>query len=238
MVGSSVFSGAHITTFLVANFGKDTSFDHLSRVLRDYIPQDELDKSVVVGESHTNVERVLFGSLSGGAKLGQVGETGFDISNVDPEVRWVVNAGENVVRGFGPAHISGPGFAIYSVNEGNQFVPRNNDVLSIAGLCLDQVWGCGNEVRVKLESNVGRAGVVDLILDVSEVASQGNIEFVIGDVVLAGQLPPGTFALSLNFPTQSEIGNLIIRAALDSEAARSGPTDRFIRIVSINVNNR
>ena len=238
MVGSSVFSGSHITTFLVANFGKDTSLDHLSRVLRDYIPQDELDKSVVVGESHTNVERVLFGSLSGGAKLGQVGEAGFDISNIGPEVNWVVNAGENVVRGFGPPHISGPGFAIYSTNEANRFIPRNNDVLSMAGLCLDRAWGCGNEVQVKLDSKIGRAGVVDLILDVSEIASKGNIEFVAGDVVLAGQLPPGLFALSLSFPGQSEIGNLIIRAGLDSEAARSGPADKFVRVVSVNINNR
>lgn len=238
MVASSVFSGAHISNFLVASFGQDTSFDHLARVLRDYIPQDELDKAVVVGESHTNSERVLFASLSGGAKLGRVGEDGFNATDVGPDDRWVVNAGENVVQGFGPPHITGPGFAIYSTNEANQLIPRNNEALSISGLCSDQTWGCGSEVQVHLESKIGRSGVVDLILDVSEVASRGNIDFVVGDVVLTGQLPAGLFALALSFPGLSEIETLTIRASLGSDAADLGPNEKFVRVVSVNINNR
>jgi hypothetical protein len=238
LAASSVFSGTYISNFLASSFGQDTSFDHLARVIRDFIPQDELDTSVVVGDNHTNVERVLFGSLSGGAKMGNPGGTAFELSTLSPEVRWVVNAGENVVQGFGSPFISGPGFAIYSTNKNNQFTPRNNDVLSIDGLCQDQVWGCGSEVNVQLDSALGRAVVLDVILEVSEAASRGNIEFIVGDEVLAGQLPAGIFALTLSYPTQSYVGDLVIRAVMGSEAASLGSGEKFLRVVSVNVNTR
>jgi hypothetical protein len=55
---------------------------------------------------------------------------------------------------------------------------------------------------------------------------------------LTGQLPAGAFALSLNFPDGSENGTLVIRAVADSEAARSGQADQFVKIISANVIKR
>ena len=237
MVGTSIFSGAHISNFLQTSFGQDTTYDHLGRVLRDYIPQDELDQTVLVGDNHTNMERALFGSLSGDAQLIQVGEAGFTVTELEPEVRWLVKVGEPIIQGLGTPHVSGAGFSLYSLDKANTLAPRKNDVVAISRLCSDQVWSCGNQVDLTL-SKPENPFVVDLVLEVSEVASRGNLEFVMGEKVLTGQLPAGTYALSLNFANESEVGVLTIRAATDSEAASSGQSDQFVRIISANVTKR
>lgn len=237
MVGTSVFSGTHISNFLQTSFGQDTTYDHLGRVLRDYLPPNELDKTVLVGENNTNMERVLFSSLTGSARLVLVGEAGISISELDQNYRWLVKVGEPSIEGLGAPHISGVGFALYSLDEANVFSPRNNDLLSIGKLCSDQLWTCGNQVDITLANRRGPI-VVDIVLEVSDVASRGNLEFVMGETVLTGQLPAGAFALSLNFPDESESGTLIIRAVADSEAARSSQADRFVKIISANVINR
>jgi phosphoglycerol transferase len=237
MVGTSVFAGTHISNFLNANFGQDTTHDHLGRVLRDYIPQGELDQTVLVGDNHTNMERALFSSLSGDATLFQVGEAGFSVNELGPEVRWLVKVGEPVIDDLGAPNISGAGFALFSLNEANNLDPRNNEVLTTSQFCSDQVWSCGNQVDLTLSKSASPF-VVDLVLEVSEVASRGNLEFVMGGKVLTGQLPAGAFALSLNFANESEVGVLTIRAAADSEAASSAQSDQFVRIISANVTKR
>ena len=95
-----------------------------------------------------------------------------------------------------------------------------------------------NALQVKLDAALGRAVVLDVILEVSEAASRGNIEFIVGDEVLAGQLPAGIFALTLSYPTQSYVGDLVIRAVMGSEAASLGSGEKFLRVVSVNVNTR
>ena len=237
MVGTSVFAGTHISNFLNANFGQDTTYDHLGRVLRDYIPLDELAQTVLVGDNHTNMERVLFGSLTGEATFIQVGEAGFSVNELGPEVMWLVKVGEPVIDGLETPSISGSGFALFSLSEANNLDPRNNEVLSTSQFCTDQVWSCGNQVDLTLSKSASPF-VVDLVLEVSELASRGNLEFVMGEKVLTGQFPAGAFALSLNFANESEVGVLTIRAAADSEAASSGQSDQFVRIISANVTKR
>jgi hypothetical protein len=237
MVGMSIFSGTHISNFLQTSFGQDTTYDHLGRFLRDFIPQDELDQTVLVGDNHTNMERALFGTLSGGAKLIQVGEAGFTAAELGPEVRWLVKVGEPIIQGLGTPHVLGTGFALFSLNEANNLDPKNNDVLSTSQFCSDQVWSCGNQVDLTLSKSESPF-VVDLVIEVSEVASRGNLEFVMGEKVLTGQLPGGAFALSLNFTNEPEVGVLTVRAAADSEAASSGQSDQFVRIISANVAKR
>ena len=110
-VASFIFSGSYISTFLQNSFGNDSSFDHLGRVLSDYLPQEELDRTVLVGDSNTTMERALFSARTGAATAVLAPTTGFDISELDPGVMWVVRVGEPVVTGLGTATISGPGYS-------------------------------------------------------------------------------------------------------------------------------
>jgi hypothetical protein len=81
----------------------------------------------------------------------------------------------------------------------------------------------------------GRSGTkVDLLLQVSELGAGGEIEFVLGQTVLKGQLPLGTYALALDFPLERMGGELIVRAAAGSTAS-SSEDGKFVKVVSINV---
>jgi hypothetical protein len=74
---------------------------------------------------------------------------------------------------------------------------------------------------------------VDLLLEVSGQGAGGEIEFVLGNTSLKGQLPVGIFALALDFPLESKGGELIIRA-VDGSPAATAVDGKFVRVVSIN----
>jgi hypothetical protein len=86
---------------------------------------------------------------------------------------------------------------------------------------------------VNYESGTKTGLAVDLLFEVSETASQGDIEFVMGQTVLTGQLPEGISALALEFPLEKRGGELIIRAAGGSPAS-SQISEKFVRVISIN----
>jgi hypothetical protein len=235
-VSSFIFSGSHISTFLQNSFGNDTSFDHLGRVLSDYLPQEELDRTVLVGDNNSTMERVLFSARTGSATAVLAPTDGFDINELDPNVKWVVRVGEPVVTGLGTATISGPGYSIHNLSSADSFDPRSDDKLAVTNPCEspdDKSWSCGPSVIVSYEFSKGNGTTIDVLLEVSELAAQGEIEFVLGQTVLAGQLPVGIYALALDFPLESVGGELIIRAAAGSPSS-SATTEKFVRVVSIN----
>jgi phosphoglycerol transferase len=234
---SFVFSGSYISTFLQNSFGTDSSFDHLGRVLRDYLPQEELDKTVLVGDNNTTMERALFSALTGSATALLAPAEGVNVEELDPNVTWVVRVGEPVVTGLGPATISGPGYSIHSRLPNSVFSPRSDQTVAFSQECQDPVdagWVCGPSSMVTYTSS-GRSGTkVDLLLQVSELGAGGEIEFVLGQTVLKGQLPLGTYALALDFPLERMGGELIVRAAAGSTAS-SSEDGKFVKVVSINV---
>ena len=79
----------------------------------------------------------------------------------------------------------------------------------------------------------GNGTAIDILLEVSETAAQGEIEFVLGQTVLTGQLPSGVYALALDFPLESAGGKLIVRAGAGSLSS-SAMTEKFVKILSIN----
>ena len=230
MVASSVFSGSHITAFLTSNFGQDSTHDHLGRVLRDFMPQDELDKTVLIGDNNTAMERVLFGAMTGGARLALVGDAGFDAQDLSGEEKWLVRIGEPLLRGLEAPYISGVGFELYSLSQQNSLQPRKSDVFSISSLCANKAWSCGGEVKLELAQR--NATEFDLVFEVSELGASGNLEFRFGDSVLTGQIGPGISAIYLRFPSGSE-GDAIQISAVDTDISFS-PTEEFVRIISIN----
>ena len=235
-VASFIFSGSYISNFLQNSFGNDSSFDHLGRVLSDYLPQEEIDRTVLVGDNNTSMERALFSARTGSATAVLAPASGFDIGELDPNVKWVVRVGEPVVTGLGAAKISGPGYSIHNLSDRTSFAPRSDDKVGVSNQCEtsgNQDWSCGPSALVNYDFVKGNGTAIDILLEVSETAAQGDIEFVLGQTVLTGQLPAGIYALALDFPLESVGGELIVRAGAGSPSS-SATTEKFVRVISIN----
>jgi len=237
-VFAAVMSGGYVSNFLTTNFGKDSTYDQLGRVLRDYLPQVELDKTVLIGDNSTLMERALFGALTGEAKVIRSGEEALDVKSLDPEIRWVVTVGEANITGLPQALISGPVYSFYSLKSDNSLTPRKNDFVSMTQLCTDSAnpgWSCGGDTLVSFRSPVPAFGEIDLIFDVSEQAAASELEFVLGESVLTGTFPKGVYSLTLTFTNAAAESELIIRSkgSIDPES-----TDevKLVRIVSANIN--
>jgi len=237
MIGlvASTMSGTHISNFLVTSFGQDSSFDQLGRVLRNYLPQAELDKTVLIGDNNTQMERALFGSLSGGAVPILAPETGYDLENIPQGTKWVVKVNEPTIIGLKEPTLSGPGYEFYSLDSSNSLVPRFTDQFTVTSGCSqpeNRGWACGGFEEISLRELAPKNARIDVILDVSEMASASELEFTLGDSKLAGILPPGTIALTLDFKNSSPTNSLEIKSP--ANGLNSGSTiNRFIRVISV-----
>jgi hypothetical protein len=182
------------------------------------------------------MERALFSALTGSASALLAPAEGVNVEELDPNVLWVVRVGEPVVTGLGPATITGPGYSIHSRLRDSLVSPRSDQTLSFSDECkgpADANWVCGASSIITYASTKGGGTKVDLLLEVSELGAGGEIEFILGQTVLKGQLPVGTYALALEFPLESNGGEMIIRAAAGSPAAVT-LDGKFVRVVSIN----
>jgi hypothetical protein len=237
---ASLFSGTHIGNFLVANFGQDSVHDQLGRVLRNYLPQDELDKAILIGDNQTAMERVLFEALTGGATIVRSTEEAIDVKTLGPDVSWVVQVGEANLAGLPEPLVVGSGYSLYSMRPDNLLMPRINDLGSISNSCLDPEnlgWACGPETVIDLGRSIPVRGEIDLILDVSEEASLGELEFAVGDSVLVGTLPKGLYSFTMKFENTSSQSSMTVRS--QTLAPSDGQTEtRLVKIVSAIVNNR
>jgi phosphoglycerol transferase len=233
---ASTFSGAHISNFLVANFGQDSAHDQLGRVLRNYLPQIELDKTVLVGDNNTTMERALFGSLSGEAKAILAPEEGFDVADVPLGSRWLIRVGEPIVLGVGLPDITGNGYAFYSLSPENQKLPRFSDAVSVSSQCEDQsldLWSCSGATDVTLGANVGPNATVDLIVELSEEAAAAEVEFGLGDATLAGTLPVGLSALTIDFGNTISAKTLTIRSKNQNIIEGQAAILKIVSLVSV-----
>jgi phosphoglycerol transferase len=234
IIGSSIFSGTYISNFLTSSFGKDTTYDHLGRVLRDLLPQDQRDSTLLVGDNNTAMERALFGALTGGAKPEMVAGEGFDLSEVPEGTNWVVKVGDPSITGFGEPTLNGFGFSVYSLKGVQNLEPANNQIKSFSNSCSapgDRLWICGSAGDVSFDGSRDSFTKVDIIIEVSEMASQGELEFSMGDQLLKGTLPEGVYAVSLNF-TSTDSGVLSIRASGES-AEENFESSRLVRVISV-----
>jgi phosphoglycerol transferase len=240
-VVSFVLSGTYISTFLQSTFGRDTTYDHLGRVLRDFLPQDELDRTVLIGDNNTTMERALFSSLSGEARALLAPLDGVDVTKFEDDVQWIVRVGEPTVSGLGSPVISGDGFSIHKVSSGEPSRPRSNSLVSVSNLCdggAELGWTCGSSSVVDYRPQASGQVVVDLVLEISDIAAQGDLEFQIGQSSFRGTLPQGNFALTISFAGETKGGQLLIRATPESPAAQSGVDQKFVRVISVNAPKR
>ena len=234
---ASIGSGSYISSFLTKSFGQDSTYDQLGRILRDFIPQDELDRTVLVGDNQTNMERALFLTLSGEARKVSAPAEGFDLNQLEPDDRWLVKVGEPIINGLGEPTISGTGFGLYSLSPDNTLSPRNNQMGGISNQCLEasaSAWSCGSSVTVSMTEAIPESPQVDLIFEVSDVEEKSQLEFVLGNTVLTGEFPAGTYALTLSFSGEASGKSLIIRLPAGADSAR-GEDSKFLRVISANV---
>jgi phosphoglycerol transferase len=241
MIGliSSTMSGIYISNFLVASFGQDSTYDQLGRVLRNYLPQAELDKTVLIGDNNTSMERALFGSLSGGAIPILAPETGYDLSDLPRETRWVVKVGEPNIIGLDEPTLSGPAYKFYSLDSLNSLVPRFTDKFTLASSCgqpENQDWACEGLAEISFEKQAPGGARIDVIFEVTQIASSSELEFTLGDSRLTGTLPSGIISLTLDFKNSSPSNTLQIRSATN-ELIEGSKSERFIRVVSVIVTN-
>ena len=234
---ASIGSGTYISNFLTKSFGQDSSYDQLGRILRDFIPEDELDKTVLVGDNQTNMERALFLTLSGDARKIPAPPEGFDLNQLESDDRWLVKVGDPVIPGLGTPTVSGTGFSLYSLTPENSLVPRNNQVANISSPCDEaspSTWSCGNSVVISTSGTIPESPELDLIFEVSDVEEKSQLEFVLGSTVLSGEFPAGTYALTLSFPGEASVNSLTIRLAAGAEAPRDADS-KFLRVISANL---
>jgi hypothetical protein len=235
-VAAAIGSGTYISVFLQQSFGQDTPYDHLGRVLRDYIPQDELSQTVLVGDNNTTMERALFTSLSGSASAVLAPETGLELAELDSTYRWLVKVGEPVISDLGEPTIQGVGYSLYSLSDANTLAPRKTEFVDASGACASVEapgWSCGSETIVSLTGPLPPRVSLDLVLDVSELAAQGELEFVVGDSSVKGTLPAGVFTMSLSFTNSSGSESMIVRSIASSESGLSA-SEKLVRIISVN----
>jgi hypothetical protein len=64
----AVVSGSHTTNFLKTTFGYESPYEHLARVMNGYIPQNELDRAVIIGQFEM-IQRTVFSAQSGGIEI-------------------------------------------------------------------------------------------------------------------------------------------------------------------------
>jgi len=228
----SFFSGAHNSTFLKNTYGGEGPYEHVARVLRDFLPQAEVDRLLLVGQNEI-LQRIVFSSLTGSARIQATPEGALEKASLDSTRSWLVNIGETAVSGFDEPAIRGLGYSMYSLDSSNSFIPRNDRVVSFSNACqteADSDWACGLETEVVLEGGFSSNANIDLILELSPEASESEIELVLGGTATSGKFSPGINALNVQFTNTEPVDTLLIRAKGIDETNQKLDS-RFVRVI-------
>jgi len=228
----SILAGAHNSNFLRATFGEETAYEHLSRVIRDFLPQEEADRILMVGQ-YEMLQRTVFSSLTGSAQIQSTPDSSLDVSSIDPNRSWLITIGEPLITGFGEPKINGFGYNFYSLDSSNVLVPRNKRVTSFSGACPDATqrdWVCGYETRVFLDQEFPPNANVDLIFELSKEAAAGEVEIVLGENSVSGQLSEGLNSINVKFSNTAPLESLVVRVK-DPISLGLRKDSRFVRVV-------
>jgi phosphoglycerol transferase len=228
----SIFSGIHNSNFLKNTFGGELAYEHVARVIHDFLPQEDADRLLLVGQ-YEMLQRTLFSSLTGTARIQTPAEGPLDKSSMDSETSWLVTIGDIAVTGFDEPTIKGLGYNMYSLDPSNSLIPRNDRVISFSNPCetgADSEWACGTETEVVLQGGFPSSANVDLIIELSPEVSEGEIELVLGGAAISGKLSPGINAVNVHFSNASPVDTLLIRAK-DDNAIGLSTDSRFVRVL-------
>jgi hypothetical protein len=228
----SIFAGAHNSNFLRATFGEETAYEHLSRVIRDFLPQDEADRILLVGQ-YEMLQRTVFSSLTGSAQIQSSPDGSLDKSSIDPSRSWLLTIGEIPVNGFGAPTIRGFGYNMYSLDPKNTLIPRSNNGVSLSGVCpsaVDAEWACGSETNIFMNRPFPPNANIDLVFELSKEAADGEIELVLGEASISGQLSEGLNSVNVKFSNAGFEESLVIRVK-DPTSLNPSADSRFVRVL-------
>jgi phosphoglycerol transferase len=235
-VFASGFAGLHITNFLTESFGKVDAYQQIGRFLHNYLPKDDLDKTVLFGDDAVAMQRTLFYTLSGGASYLVGTQSSFDKGLINPDTRWVLVFGEPLTE-LGQSHLTGPGYVLYSLAGQTSDLPKSSELKGISNACdglVNAGWACGTETAITVEGSFPAKANVDLVIDVSDAIAGTDLEFTLGDSIGVISVPAGRFAVSLSFQNVVEAEKLLIRSNAPALGTLD-PVENMIRVVSINV---
>jgi hypothetical protein len=173
-------------------------------------------------------------AVSGGATKIQATEGEFDVETLDPKFEWIVKVGEVSIEGLGEPIFSGPNYSLHSLTGTTNSTAYSNQVSSVSNLCTDSEdagWVCGRNTTITLDQNFPKNAKIDLIVEFDEAATGSELELVIGDAIVKGTPPAGSFVFTLNFANTYETNEITI-----SEPSGVIPgSNRFLRVISLNV---
>lgn len=185
-------AGQHITSYLFEKFGVDIVSDNVARILREALPQDQVDRTVLVGPGVVEMDRVLFDTLSGSARAHVVSGESSDLSFIKPDDLWVVTLGDVKLEGLGPVAVNGLGFSLYSLSEEAMITSRTGEKFALGSTCTlpeNTGWSCGSETSIAWEGGVQGGSVLDVIFEVH--GDNQEVVFALGASRLEGTFKKG-----------------------------------------------
>lgn len=228
-------AGQHITSYLFEKFGVDIVSDDVARILREALPQDQVDRTVLVGPGVVEMDRALFGTLSGSARAHVVSGVSSDLSFIQPDDLWVVTLGDVQLEGLGPASVSGLGFSMYALSEEAKIATRTGKQFELGSPCAlpeNTGWSCGSEASISWSGGVQGGSVLDVIFEVH--GENQEVVFALGDSRLEGTFKKGVWATTLRFSGEGEAPNLSIVSTVPQASATAGE-EKLVRVLHLGV---
>lgn len=226
-------AGQHITSYLFEKFGEDIVSDDLARMLREALPQDQLDRTVLVGPGVVEMDRALFGTLSGSARAHVVSGVSSDLSFIKPDDLWVVTLGDVQLEGLGPATVNGLGFSMYSLSEEAKITSPTGEQITLGSPCAlpeNTGWSCGSETSITWAGGVQGGSVLDVIFEVH--GDNQEVVFALGTSRLEGTFKKGVWATTLKFSGEGAAPNLSIVSTVPQVSEATGE-ERLVRVLHL-----
>jgi phosphoglycerol transferase len=229
-------AGQHITSYLFEKFGVDIVSDDVARILREALPQDQVDRTVLVGPGVVEMDRALFGTLSGSARAHVTSGVVSDLSFIQPDDLWVVALGDVQLEGLGPVSVSGLGFSMYALSEEIKIEPRMRKEFQLSSPCNSPEnlgWACGPETSIDWNGEISGGAIVDVIFEVS--GDGQKVAFALGTSQIEGVFSEGTWATTIRVSGQGLAPQLRILSTSESLEVKKNDR-RLVRVLYFKVN--
>ena len=229
-------AGQHITNFLHSNFGDDIVSDDISRILRTALPQDQVDKTVLVGPGPVEMDRVLFGVLSGSNRTYLPNsESKFDLSVLEPDDMWLISLSGVEVDGLGPVAIQGLGYAMYRLSDEAKIESRAGKQFQLSSPCssADNVgWACGPETSIDWNGEITGGAIIDVIFEVS--GDDQEVAFSLGTSLIEGVFSQGTWATTIRVSGEGQAPQLRIISTSENPKVKEND-QKLVRVLHFEV---
>jgi hypothetical protein len=228
-------AGMYITNYLHQTFGDEVTSDNLARILRSALTQDQVDRTVIVGPGVVEIDRALFGSLSGSARAQIVSGTSSDLGFLRPDDMWLVTLGDVELEGLNPATVTGSGFSLYSLSDEAKIQSRVSDAFEMSSKCAlpeNTEWACGSVTTIDWAGDFQMGSAVDVIFEV--FGENQNVSLALGPTKLEGTFGEGVWVTTVRFSRSSE-GQKLSILSNNPEIESTGTELRFVRILHFRV---